>query len=99
MAKLTDEKIREIQEAYKRLGTYAATAREVGVSASTVKKYTTEEVPVRPMVKENEKIERKIITKLPDFDIHWFDGVTNFGALCEYNKKEEADVLNFWKEK
>lgn len=37
--KITEEKIIEINKLYKQLGTYAAVARETGVSPTTVKKY------------------------------------------------------------
>lgn len=42
MAKLTEEKIKAIQEAYIRLGTYSGVAKELGCSAATVRKYTSE---------------------------------------------------------
>ena len=41
MAKLSDEKIAEIQKRYAECGVYAQVARELGVSASTVRKYAT----------------------------------------------------------
>ena len=42
MAKLTEEKIKAIQEAYLRIGTYSGVAKELGCSAVTVRKYTSE---------------------------------------------------------
>ena len=42
MAKLTEEKIKAIQEAYIRIGTYSGVAKEIGCSAVTVRKYTSE---------------------------------------------------------
>ena len=39
MAKLSDEKIAEIQKRYTECGVYAQVARELGVSPATVKKY------------------------------------------------------------
>ena len=41
MAKLSDEKIAEIQKRYAECGVYAQVARELGVSPATVKKYTS----------------------------------------------------------
>lgn len=41
MAKLTEEKIQSIIQAYARIGTYSGVAKELGCSASTVKKYVT----------------------------------------------------------
>lgn len=48
MAKLTEEKIQEIREAYQRIGTYSGVAKEVGCSAATVKKYCNQEIEVKP---------------------------------------------------
>ena len=41
MAKLSDEKIAEIQKRYAECGVYAQVARELGVSPATVKKYVS----------------------------------------------------------
>ena len=41
MAKLSDEKISEIQKRYAECGVYAQVARELGVSPATVKKYVS----------------------------------------------------------
>ena len=41
MAKLSDEKIAEIQKRYDECGVYAQVARELGVSPATVKKYVS----------------------------------------------------------
>lgn len=41
MAKLSDEKIAEIQKRYAECGVYAQVARELGVSPATVKKYAS----------------------------------------------------------
>ena len=41
MAKLSDEKIAEIQKRYSECGVYAQVARELGVSPATVKKYVS----------------------------------------------------------
>ena len=39
MAKITNEQIVKMIELYEKLGTYAAVARELGVSATTVSRY------------------------------------------------------------
>lgn len=41
MAKLSDEKIAEIQKRYAECGVYAQVARELGVSPATIKKYVS----------------------------------------------------------
>ena len=48
MAKLTEEKIQEIREAYRRIGTYSGVAKEVGCSAATVKKYCNQKTEAKP---------------------------------------------------
>ena len=48
MARLSEEKIQLIRETYAKVGTYSATAKIVGSSPATVKKYVTEDEPVRP---------------------------------------------------
>lgn len=52
MAKLTEEKIQEIREAYQRIGTYSGVAKEVGCSAATVKKYCNQKTEVKPAVQK-----------------------------------------------
>lgn len=102
MAKLSEEKIAEIKEAYKRLGTYAAVAREVGVSASTARKYALGEAGA-PATKA------KTIVKLPRMNfngkissdeeaLQYFSNYTNFGDVCKLSKNEEAAVIEFLKE-
>lgn len=43
MAKLSEEKIQEIRSQYQIIGTYSGTAKVVGCSAATVKKYVEQE--------------------------------------------------------
>ena len=51
MAKLSEEKIAEIRRVYSELGTYSGTAKAVGCSPATVKKYTQEEYIPDPTVR------------------------------------------------
>lgn len=51
MAKLSEEKIAEIRRVYGELGTYSGTAKAVGCSPATVKKYTQEEYTPDPTVR------------------------------------------------
>ena len=55
MAKITNEQIVKMIELYEKLGTYAAVARELGISATTVSRY----------VKQNQSIK----TYVPDTNI------------------------------
>lgn len=45
MARLSEEKIKEIQELYATIGVYSRVAKMVGCSPATVKKYTTIATP------------------------------------------------------
>lgn len=51
MAKLSEEKIAEIRRIYKELGTYSGTAKAVGCSPASVKKYCQEEYISDPAVR------------------------------------------------
>jgi hypothetical protein len=77
MARLTEEKIQLIKETYAKVGTYSATAKIVGSSPATVKKYVTEDCPNSPK-KEQVKFQGEI---LPVKEIYWI-----------YNKNERCNL-------
>lgn len=82
MARLSDEKIKEIINEYKKIGTYSGVAKKVGVSASTVKKYVENAIE-KPQVK-------KEIPELLNFDeiSKW---VENY--ILPYNEIVDPDIL------
>lgn len=82
MARLSDEKIQEIINEYKKIGTYSGVAKKVGVSASTVKKYVENAIE-KPQVKNE-------IPELLSFDevSIW---VENY--ILPYNKVIDPDIL------
>lgn len=82
----------KINEAYLRLKTYAAVARETGFSPATVKKYV-----INDYVSSEEKQIVRFDRPLPDFDALPFR-VTDWGPLCELSDTEKDEIKNLWKE-
>lgn len=98
MAKISTDKILEINEVYYSLSgrqkTYAETARRTGVSASTVKKYID---PDFSPVNES-SIKRLSIGDIPEYNIDVFKGIENIGALCILSDEEKEEMKELWKE-
>lgn len=95
MAKITQEDIKNINEAYYRLKTYAAVARELGFSAGTVKKYVIE--GYKP--EDQRKIKRFAPTDMPVvFGEYQFRGIDNYGELCVLSEEEKAEIRELWEE-
>ena len=94
MGRISTEKIEEINEVYLVTGTYAATARLVGVAPSTVKKYMI------PGYVSKNKIESKDFSKndFPQIPLSSFKTLKNWGDLCILNKSEREKIQDFWKE-
>jgi hypothetical protein len=98
MAKRVQESdIALMLELYPKLGTYAAVAREVGFSASTVRKYIIENngtaatnVPVEIQVFNTE------LAPLEDF-ANLF-AIPNWGDLCILSDEEKIEISELWKE-
>lgn len=93
MAKLGEEKIAEIRRVYNELGTYSGTAKQVGCSPATVKKYCQIEVKdTAPIL----KIEFN--GEIPPTDqINWTssDKISELGKLT---KEEIKEIEELWKE-
>ncbi len=94
--KITTDMIKQINELYVQHKTYAAVARELGIAASTVKKYVVKDYC--PL--EEREIKRfNAIYDLPaDYSISVFKGVENYGDLCTYSETEAAEIVELWKE-
>ena len=92
--KVTNELIEKMVELYNQLGTYAAVAREIGVSASTCSKYIK-----AAQVEQKNKIEAaknfipfdKEIKSIEKVKIEWND-------CCWLSPEEVKDIENLWKE-
>ena len=87
-----DQKIR-MNILYQELKTYAAVAREIGCSPTTVKRYI-----IPDFVNPND-IEKSIIqvNELPPIDMGLFKS-KSFGELCLLSDAEKNAVKELWKE-
>jgi hypothetical protein len=92
---ITPDKIKEINERYKALGTYAAVSRELNISPSTVRKYV-----IKTEVVNNEKVEIIRFNKkdLPDFDVTTYRNIVDLGRLCKLSDSEKEEIQGLWKE-
>ena len=94
--KVTNEDILRINELYYKHKVYAEVARQTGFSASTVKKYV---IPNwQPVAIEN--INRFDLNSLPDHNeaVKIFQGVDNYGYLCQLTPSEIEEIKELWKE-
>ena len=94
--KITTDIIKQINELYIKLGTYAAVARELGIAPTTVKKYV---VPDYCPLEERKIKKFNVIYDLPaQYSTEMFEGVENFGDLCEYTEDEAVEIVELWEE-
>ena len=94
--KVTNEDILRINELYYKHKIYAEVARQTGFAASTVKKYI---IPNwQPVAMEN--IIRFDLSQLPDYKeaVKIFQGVDNYGYLCQLTPIESEEIKELWKE-
>ena len=92
-AKITESQKIQMNILYKELKTYAAVAREMGCSPTTVKKYIIPDFVVPEEIKET-TIQ---MTELPLLDFDLF-GAHPFGELCLLSDEEREEVKVLWKE-
>ena len=92
--KVTQELISKMVELYNKLGTYAAVARELGVSASTCSKYikiVQEEEKNRIKAAKNFIPFDKEIKSIEEIKIDWND-------CCFLDEEEVREIEELWKE-
>lgn len=90
--KITQEKIVEINIAYLKYKTYSGAAKEVGVSAGTVKKYIIPNFTPPEAVK---KIQFE--GELPQFGTFEIPD-SNWSDWCKLSSDEENEIKELWKE-
>ena len=96
MARLSDEKIQLIKETYAKVGTYTATAKIVGSSPATVKKYVMEECPVQTNPKK-EPI--RFDGEIPSVeDVSWIYEKSERGLITQLSDEEKKELEEFRKE-
>lgn len=93
MRKITQNDIRNINELYLKLHTYAAVSRETGFAPSTVKKYIIKDF--KPIEEKNIKRFTKPLPEEIDFSIFFND---DWSSLCELNEEEVKEVKELWAE-
>lgn len=91
--KITNEQILEMNRQYLKLKTYAATARAVGISPSTVKKYI-----IPNFVDPDNIIIQHFCGELPQPPIDLFVDNNTWGELLLLSEKEKEDIKLLWKE-
>lgn len=90
--KITQDKIIEINIAYLKYKTYSGAAKEVGVSAGTVKKYV---IPNFIPLEMTEKV--KFNGELPQFGTFEIPD-SNWSDWCKLSPVEEEEIKILWKE-
>lgn len=92
MARLSQDKIEEIQRLYSEIGIYSQVAKQVGCSPSTVKKYCTA-AEVKPIV----KLEfAGAPCEISDIDVTLF--LEKDISLTTLTHDELAEMERLWKE-
>jgi len=91
MKRLTAEDIKNINEIYKRVGSYAETARQTGFAPTTVKKYVDPDYVVEPF--KGKKFEGE----LQEFDSTPFM-TRDWSKLCELSEAEKEELESLWEE-
>lgn len=92
--KITNELIEQMLKLYNKLGTYAAVAREIGVSASTCSKYIKLALSEQKNKEEAQKNFipfDKEIKPIEEISIVWED-------CCHLSDEEVKEITDLWKE-
>ncbi len=92
--KVTNELIEQMVELYNKLGTYAAVAREIGVSSSTCSKYIKAALSEQKNKEEAQKNFipfDKEIKPIEEIKIDWND-------CCCLSNEEVEEITELWKE-
>lgn len=92
MAKLSEEKISEIRRVYSELHTYSATAKVVGCSPATVKKYTQEEYVSDPTVRVS------FNGNLPPVEELAWPSEEEISSMARITESELEEIKELWKE-
>ena len=93
--KVTIEDIKQFNELYYKYKSYAEVARQTGWSSSTVRNYIDKNYS--PVLED--KIHRfDPNTELPEFSTKIFEGIDNYGVLCELSDEEKIEIVKLWEE-
>lgn len=94
--RITPEQIKQMNELYLQIGTYAGVSRAMGgtPSPTTIKKYIVKDY--KPTFSLKKKEFKK--SDLPEFSTEMFCGVKNFGDLCVLSNEENNEMKELWEE-
>lgn len=93
--RITIDDIRKINELYYKYHNYAEVARQTNWSASTVRAYVDKNY--NPITEE--KIRRfDPHVDMPAFDETIFEGIDNYGDLCQLSDAEKDEIRALWEE-
>lgn len=92
---ISQDRIREINDAYLVIKTYSGVAKKLGVSPSTVKKYIIPDyVP-----EEKLSINRIVFNEeIKPFDKEKFSKDVYWGEMCVLSEEELKEIQELWKE-
>ena len=98
MAKITYEDIKNINELYANLKTYAAVSRATGFSPATVKKYVQKDyIPIKDRAENT--------NPAPEIDLNCITAQVlnlfrcdDWKDLCVLSEEEYEDIKSLWKE-
>lgn len=98
--KVQQEDILKMVEAYQRIGTYAGVAREVGFSASTVRKYVVEYLAAQEVFEVVDRDNIFVIENIKSIEEveKNCDFMLNWGDLCVLTNNEKEEVEQLWRE-
>ena len=95
---LTDDDKLHIYNVYKRVGTYAGTARETGFSASTVRKYVQEFQTLEATPVADQSNWKRVYLSNLDLNSKSLPIIYNIGKSCELTEEEKEGIRELWNE-
>lgn len=93
MAKVTPQDIQSFNERYYACRNFAQIARETGFSASTVRKYVQKDW-TPPCTEQQITFSDEMFSPY----LERFNGLQNFGDICELSSAEQVEIEELWKE-
>lgn len=93
--RITLDDRRQINELYYKYKNYAEVARQTGWSASTVRAYVDKNYAP---IMEDQIVRFDPYTDMPEFDETIFEGVDNYGDLCNLTEDEMIELFELRKE-
>lgn len=92
---ITNEEIKQMNELYCKLGSYAAVSREVGRAASTVKKYI-----IPGYIPESQRVVKRFAEEDLPTTIYYerFSEIEDLSIFCILTAEEKEEMVELYKE-